>query len=280
MINQSASEDIEYVGQFGITQSCIDAILRYLQFDEPIREAKLITHSDHHAFLFYTEEPRSKFVVRAGFASGYYGEGSAGLAYVLSLLEEFEIKTEEYEVGDRLFQQLNRGQLTDKDLESIDSMRPVRPLRIHDYIYEYGRDQTLINRSIPIPIPLGLIDKRIRDLVVNFWTDPDSRINSGFRRIEDAIRQRCNSDEHGAGLFQAAFMGPKSILEWEGVHQKEQAARADLFKSVYGSFRNPRAHKELDYSREELLSEFLLLNQLFRFERDARERPICETEES
>lgn len=276
MIDQTASETIEYVGKTGITQSCIDGLLRYLQFDEPILEAKVLTNMKQHALLLYTEERRDTIVIRAGFGSGYYGKGSGGFAYSLSLLEEFGIETEEYEVDGRLFQRLNRGQLTHKDLESIDTMRPVRPVRIHDYIYEYRLERSLTERRMPIPIPLKLIDERIRDLVVNFWDDPDSRIHTGFRRLEDAVRQRCELEEYGAKLFQTVFMGKDSILEWKGMSQKEQAARADLFKSTYGSFRNPRAHKELNHSREDLLSEFLTLNQLFRLERDAKERPIIE----
>lgn len=133
MLDEPASEGIEYVGKAGVTRTCIDGFMRYLQFDEPIREAKLITHDQHHGLILYTEE-------------------------------------------------------------------------------------------------------------------------------------------HGAKLFHTAFMGEGSILHWAQLTNKEQAARADFFKAAYGGFRNPRAHKELDSAPEDLLSEFLTLNQLFRFERAAMER--------
>ena len=51
MIKETPSEHIEYVGLFGITQSCIDGLMRYLQFDEPIKEAKLITCASRHGFI-------------------------------------------------------------------------------------------------------------------------------------------------------------------------------------------------------------------------------------
>lgn len=272
MIEGTSSESIEYVGKFGVTQTCIDGMLRYLQFDEPIKEAKLITNDQRHGFILYTEERRDTIVVRAGFCSGYQGEAPRGLSYALSLLEEFEIEVDEFEVSSRLFQRLNRCQLTDKDLLSIDNLQPVRPAMIYEYMLTYPKEHHTSESCMPIPIPLKLIDERIRDLAIRFWADPDARIQTGFRRLEDAVRSRCQLEEHGAKLFQPAFMGDASHLTWAGLTSKEQAARADLFKAAWGSFRNPRAHKELDHSPEDLLSEFLVLNQLFRLESQAIKR--------
>jgi len=272
MYEELINEGIEYVGKAGITQSCIDGILRYLQFDRPLREAIIISYQQEHGFLLYTEERHDIIVIRAGFGSGYAGEGSAGFSYILSLFEEFDIDLDEREVPWRIFQKLNRGQLTHKDLGYIDDLRPVRPMKIWDYMIENRRERWMSEKRMPIPIPLKLIDGRLRDLVINFWEDPDARIMTGFKRLEDSIRSRTGSNESGAKLFQVTFMGEDSILKWEGLTPREQAARADLFKSAYGSFRNPRAHKELDHSPEELLSEFLTLNHLFRLDRDAKER--------
>jgi len=42
----------------------------------------------------------------------------------------------------------------------------------------------------------------------------------------------------------------------------------NLFTGAFGAHRNPRAHKELTSQNEELLAEFLLLNHLYRLERD------------
>lgn len=269
MNNDLASESIEYVGNFGITQTCIDGLMRYLQFDAPIKEAKVITCGQQHGFIIFTEERLSTIVIRGGFSSGYPGEGSGGFAYALSILEDFNVDTDEFEVNGRFFTRLNRGQLTYKDLEALDAIRPVRPTRIYDYIYAHSRDRSRVERHMPIPMPLRLIDTSIRDLAIDFWTDPGERILTAFRRLEDAIRKECHSEEHGAKLFTQAFLGNNSVLTWDGLTNSEQAARANLFKDVYGSFRNPRAHRVLDNNPEDLLSEFLTLNQLFRLESEA-----------
>lgn len=265
-VKDQPSEEIEYVGRTGLTQSCLDGLLLFLQCDEPIVEAKLITRERSHGFILHTEERKTTVVVRAGFASGYTGEGPAGLAYALSLLEEFNVSVDELEVPQRLFDRFNRGQLTQKDMEDLERMHPVRPSRIYDFIFDHRRIEALVEKHLPLPIPRRLIDARIRDLSADFWKDPNARIMQGFTRLEDAVRTRCSSDEHGAKLFQIAFMGKDSVLTWAGLPQAEQAARADFFRSAYGSFRNPRAHKERHHSPEDLLSEFMTLNHLFRLE--------------
>lgn len=272
MIDSQVSERIEYVGRTGSTQSCIDGLLRYLQIDRAIHVAKVLTFSERHALLLYTKERVDTFIVRAGFGSGYFGEGSKGFSYALSMLEEYSIETEEFEVPARIFDRLNQAKLTDKDLESIGQLPPVRPYRILGYKYDYLGDREYLDRSIPLPIPLRLIDTRIRDLATSFWDDPDARLHNGFRRLEDEVRSRSGLEGHGAKLFQKAFMDPDSPLEWKGLPKGEQAARTELFKATYGSFRNPRAHKEQEHSEEDHLSEFLALNQLFRLEREAVER--------
>ena len=271
-----ASERIEYVGQAGVTQTCIDALLRFLQFDRPIEEARVLSCDQRHAFLLYTRERFDTIIVRAGFGSGYLGEGSKGFSYALSLLEEYGIETEELEVPARIFERLNQAKLTDKDVETINQLAPVRPYRILGYKYDYCGDREYLNRSMPLPIPLRLVDTRIRDLAVSFWKDPDARLQAGYRRLEDEVRSRCGLEEHGARLFRRAFQDRDSPLEWPDLHKGEHAARTDLFKATYGSFRNPRAHKEKEQSEEDLLSEFLVLNQLFRLESEAAVRSASE----
>ena len=276
MIYDLASEKIEYVGKTGITQCCIDGLLRYLQFDDPIKEAKVISYERNHAFILYTGERQNTIVVRAGFSSGYHGEGTGGFAYVLSMLQEYQIEIDEYDVSKKFFRRLNQSKLSFDDLKHLDTMHAILPVRIHDYIGEYGRDRARFERHLPIPIPLRLIDLRIRDLTIGFWTAPGDRISTGFRRLEDIVRKRCKSDLHGAKLFTRAFLKQDSTLEWEGLSSSEQVGRANLFISVYGSFRNPRAHCELDNEPEDLLSEFLMLNQLYRFEIKAAHRKRME----
>lgn len=266
---------IEYVGQFGVTRSCIKGAMRYLQeFDDPIKEAIVITHDQRHAFILFTEERRNTIVVRAGFASGYSGEGPSGFGYILGRLDEFKVEIEEYDVPAKFFQRLNNGQLSFEDIETLASTSLVRPSRIYDYFYENEFDWKSIEQSLSLPIPLRLIDERIRDLAIDFWTAPGDRILTGFKRLEDLVRKRCNIQEHGAKVFSQAFMGEKSRLQWTGLQSGEQTGRAQLFTGAYSGFRNPLAHREVDSSENELFAEFLTLNQLYCLEKEAIEREL------
>lgn len=274
-MSDSDLDCIEYAGINGITQSCINGAMRYLQeFDDPVTEAKVITYNKRHAFILFTDERRKTIVVRAGFGSGYQGEGSSGFGYMLSRLDEFKVEIVEYDVPERFFQRLNNGQLTYKDLQKLEAKHPVRPHRIFDYIHEYSFPARALEKRLPLPIPLRLVDERIRDLAIDFWTAPGDRILTGFKRLEELVRKRCEIEEHGAKVFSRAFMGGQSILEWEELQTGEQTGRAQLFTGAYSGFRNPRAHREFESSDEDLFSEFLTLNQLYRLESKATTREL------
>jgi uncharacterized protein (TIGR02391 family) len=127
-------------------------------------------------------------------------------------------------------------------------------------------------------------EQRLADLALDFHEAPDRVLLDGFRRLEDRIRDRTWLAEHGAKLFSQAFAGDDSRLVWnmpqnargskpDPIEKGEQAGRAQLFTGAYQAFRNPRAHRTLNHSAAEALSEFLMLNQLFRFEAEAVERP-------
>jgi hypothetical protein len=74
--------DIEYHGQSGLTQSCLDAIARIFQFGARVTSARLLTACDAHAFLLSVRES-DLIAIKAGFSSGYMGEGPKGLASAL-----------------------------------------------------------------------------------------------------------------------------------------------------------------------------------------------------
>ena len=59
--------------------------------------------------------------------------------------------------------------------------------------------------------------------------------------------------------------------DWENCNDSEKAGRVNLFTGVYMTFRNPRAHKELQDDSNSKLQEFLLLNQLYELESNSVE---------
>lgn len=270
-------EDIQYVGVAGITRYCIDSIQRYLQYGDALAQVKIVTCANHHAFIISTSEEQDFIVVRGGFASGYPGEGPSGFAYALSLFEAFKADVQEFEVSNKFFNRLNQSLLTSSDLSNLGSQRPVRPSRISDYTHPFDKlDKGIDWNGFPLSMPYRVIDSRIMNLATDFWTDPSERILTGYKRFEDTLREKCQSVEHGRKLFARAFRDNDSILYWKELQHNEQATRANFIIESYSCFRNPRAHREINTGPENLLSEFLVLNQLFRFEKEATRRPSVE----
>lgn len=266
--------ELQFSGVPGITKQCVNAVLRYLQFGDSISKVIIVTSKQSHALIIYTEQ-HEIIAVKSGFTSGYIGEGSSGFAYVLSLLDAIEIDIEEYLVDVKIIEKIDNSRLTDLELRKIENSRPVRPTRWHNYIYDFrdrfSSKEELLARFPPV-IPFSIIDQRLFDLSVSFWSSPGDKILVGYRRLEDVIRERCNLDGHGSKLFQKAFLGDKSVLVWDGLTSGEAAGRANLFTAAYGGFRNRRAHKEMKEDSKGDLVEFLTLNQLFELESTSKLR--------
>jgi hypothetical protein len=263
---------IQYGGVAGITKPCFDAILRLIQYNDQIKEARILSDGSGRYGFIITIHPHDYIGIKCGFSSGYNGEGPRTFSYVIQLLGAHSIEIDEYKVTKSLLNRLDNSALTNTDIKTIFSTRPIRPQRFHDHVCEqhWGnlKDGTLW-QNIRTVIPFSIIDTRISDLAVTFWENPDNKIMDGYRRLEDILRKRTGFDSHGATLFAQSFTGDKSKLSWKNVDKGEQIARANLFRDAYSAYRNPRAHKELDNHKQEYLSEFLLLNHLYRLEKEA-----------
>lgn len=267
--------DIQFSGIDRITESCINAVLRHLQFGDHISKVLILTYQTSHALILYTDDGEL-IAIKSGFSSGYNGEGPKGLAYILSLLEEHGAEIEEYEVARKTIEKINCSNFTQSELEKIQNSRPVRPTRWHDYIFDF-EDRYLIKENLlkkfPFVIPFAIIDRRIIDLAISFWDSPGDKILKGYRRLEDVLRKRCDIDEHGKKLFEKSFLYENSVLYWPDLNRSETANRANLFIATYGAFRNRRAHKEIEENQKSQLNEFITLNQLFLLEAESRFRP-------
>jgi len=203
-------------------------------------------------------------------------------------MEAANLDVEEVEIGHDVMARLGVSALTRTDLDQIEASAPVRPTRWYDYVYAIyegkHREVSVWSRFHPV-MPFGILDVRLADLALDFHVAPDRVLLDGFRRLEDRIRERTGLAEHGAKLFSQAFAGDDSALVWNKpakrgaapdlIEKSEQAGRAQLYTGAYQAFRNPRAHRTLNHSAAEALGEFLVLNQLFRFEAEAVERPSC-----
>jgi len=266
---------IQYIGLAGVSASCIRAVRRILQYGDRVVSAKLLTSHQSHCLLLELDSVET-MAVKSGFASGYGGEGPRALATVLNMLYAQGAEINEYKVSSDLLERLDASALTIRDLDSLDTMRPVRPNRWYDYIFDAGVEHlgaAGIWHQFDPTIPWAIIDPRIADLALNFFEDPDRSISTGFRRLEDIVRKRINDTASSVRLFAIAFQGDKSKLFWGDIDSGEHNGRGQLFSGAYMAYRNPRAHKELKDGVRAALSEFVLLNQLYVLEGEAIERP-------
>jgi Protein of unknown function (Hypoth_ymh) len=267
-VRPQQEDEVQYVGVADISARCLDSIRRLLQFGDRVVEAKLLTCDDRHAFLLRVENDE-RIVVKSGFMSGYSGEGPRVLSEALALLDSHGCHIEEIDVRAALLARLNASRMRAGDIEVIEQSPPRRPIRWYDYLYaehRVARERHQLWRAFPPVVPFGIIDPRLQDIARELFTSPDNALLTGFRRLEDTVRIRIVSDKHGAELFKLAFMGIGSRLIWPALSQSEADARANLFVNAYSAYRNPRAHRELAHSTEQVLTEFLLINHLFLLE--------------
>ncbi|GAA4857120.1 hypothetical protein GCM10023332_06030 [Luteimonas vadosa] len=234
----------------------------------------LLTHDGRHGFYLDADSPEPIFI-RCGFTSGYSGEGPAGLAIALHLLERFSVETDEVEVPERVLNRLDACDLRPNDLEAIEKARVVRPLRLHDY-----KRDGLLGRTPPPEamrnqfsgsIPWRVLDERLVDLALLIGQDPDRAIFNAFRRLEVTVKSRCGlpGEIHGVQVFRRAFRGAGAILSWPGLAASEVEGRAQLFEAAFLAYRNPRAHREVEGGVELAYREFYIVNELFSLEREA-----------
>lgn len=267
---------IEYHGVAGSSQDCQNAVMRLLQFGEAIASARILTCPCEHAFLLTSDLGDVK-AIKSGFSSGYGGAGPTAFSYVLHLLEAHGVEIEEYIVDKAILERLDQSALTSADMRAIDAVKPLRPNRWHHYLLEQHIDcerQGTFWQGFPLVIPYGIIDNRIADLALSFWENPDDRILTAYKRLEDIIRKRTGLKEHGTKLLSKAFSGEGAQLYWKDIDDGEKAGRAHLFTGAFMAHRNPLAHRETKNHADQQLTEFLLLNHLYRLEKDAQVSPL------
>jgi len=275
--------DVEYHGSNGITQYCLDAIARLIQFGDRIEKAWLLSgpadqwNCRTHGVLLTIDYGR-QVVIGTGFSSGYGGKGCRGLSQALQLLSRHKAEIVEIEIKSDVMNRLEHRCLLSSDIESIESSNYVRPNRYYDYIFfdtklseEVYGDREL-NLLFPPVIPLAIIDTRILDLALSFEEQPDLSLLSGYRRLEGLVREKHDELKglSAAKLFSKAYQGENAILEWLDIDRSEAEGRAALFIGVFKSYRNKRSHHEQSDDMAIVLREFLLLNELFLLESKAR----------
>lgn len=263
---------IQYVGLPGIPRDCQVGVLRLLQYGDRITLARILSSSNDHCLLL-TVGVGDIVAVKSGFSSGYYGEGPRTFSHALQVLDVFGVEIEEYVVSAEVIERVDKSSLTRADLRAVDTARPVRPRRWDEYILEHSfepLERDILRHLFRPVIPFGIIDNRIADLAISFWQSPDERLLTGYRRLEDIVRLRTGIDEHGAKLFSSAFDPKAGKLIWTDASMAERVGKMNLFTGAYMAYRNPRAHRELKDRSGSLLSELLLLDNLYILENQSK----------
>ena len=264
---------IQYLGESGITQVCKEAVIQLIHAGQKIQDVKIITFEDTYSkahALLLTVEYDIQIVIKGGFASGYNGEGPKGYAFVLNLLRQYTDNINEYIIPKSIFERISSSSQTIKDLEYINSVERVHPARWCDSAYLYKKREHNIFSEFPLTIPMALLDTRLIEIALEFETNPDNAIMSGYRKIESIVRARTDlNNESSTKLFAKAFQGDDSILCWENLDSGESRGRAFIFTSVFMAYRNNRAHQEPCHNLSNDVREFMLINQLFVLESEA-----------
>jgi hypothetical protein len=270
---------IQYMGEPGISADCKNAVIRLIQFGDRLQHARVLTSNAQHAFML-TTSIGDPIAIKSGFASGYGGEGPHAFSFVLSLLESHGVEVDEVNVSQELLLRLDGSALTASDLDAINRAKRVRPRRLDGYVTERDWERARSGAAwdeFPRVVPFALIDQRIADLVRGFWKDADGHLLTAWRRLEDLVRDRTRSRDHGARLFSTAFQSEKSMLYWPDIDNGEQTGRASMFIGAYAAYRNPRAHRELEHDTLAQLGELLVVNQLYLWEHIAVDRGVAIT---
>ncbi|MCO8089637.1 TIGR02391 family protein [Acinetobacter indicus] len=229
-----------------MTETCLFSLHNLVQTHADLSYALLLTSEQSHAFIL-KDLTENYYMIRAGFTSGYLGEGPKGLAKALSLLEKHRIETEEILVSKKLLNRLNSSSLSDQDIDFIFQQKIIRPIRLHDYIYPFENEAiqtTKSKRYYPLELPYSIIDDRIFDLALLFKKDPDSALTKAYKRLKDIVRTRTGIHEHSTKLFAQVFQGENALLTWDVLDSAEIKGRVNLFTGAYMAFRNARAHRE------------------------------------
>ena len=266
------SAEIEYHGIRGDSLACRDAVFRLVQYGTRITDARILTSGQSHSLLLSINSG-DMVAIQSGFASGYGGLGPTTFSEVLGVLHAVGAEIDEYEVDSDIIKRINETALATEDIRNINSSRAIRPQRWQDYVLnDHWADHKIDVQwhRFPQVIPFAVVDRRIMDLAIAFWEGPDDALMKGYRRLEDMIRKRIDSEGYGTRLLDEAFSIKHGKLTWMDAPDRTHAGRLDVMKGTFGSYRNDRAHRNSDNGDDaDLLAEFLLLNHLYRLEGDA-----------
>ncbi len=269
-MTDEVAAQIEYYGIAGGSLDCEASVVRMVLADAVPTSCRILTVDRDHALLL-TTSIGDLIAVKSGFASGYGGTGPNSLSLVLQMLVTHGCEVDEVEIDEAFMERLDQSRLTEADASAIVGATSVRPSRWGEYIldrHDTGYRDGSFWREVEPVVPYPLIDARIFDLALAFKQNPNDAILTGYRMLEELLRQRTGSSEHGHKLVTRAFVGEKSALHWNLVDQGEHEGPC---QSVQRRFPGVPKSKGTPRSRQKLASGNW---RIFTFKHSLRPRKV------
>ena len=250
--------EVQYLGQSGITASCLEGILLFIEGAERFgpedrnNKAYLVTHGNQHLFILpswyvgYT-------VIRSGFRSGYSGEGPCGFSLAITALSLYRHIIREIIVSHSTLEKINRGKLATQGIDKLigsqsgnaSVSRYVWPQHseikskqvLHELLTDYLREDlrftvSRLHEDLAKAIQ-PVLDAPIEDV-----------LRRGFIFLENSIKELAgvtNQQTSGVKLMEELFSKVDARISYS-CNPSEQKACRRLFQGAFGLFRNQTAH--------------------------------------
>jgi hypothetical protein len=111
---------VQYLGESGITRTCILAINAVVNSGILPKKATVVTYvsdkttnrqQEKHLFIFWDWQSMPIVVIHSGFASGYSGEGPRGFDLAICIIREKGIPIESVDVKETMFKAIDEGKI-------------------------------------------------------------------------------------------------------------------------------------------------------------------------
>jgi len=216
-----------------------------------------------HAFVFW-DWITAITVVPSGFGSGYGGTGPSGFSDALLMIFAKDLPAYELLVGNALLERMDQNALVAKDIRLLEQKGRSRSLRFSDYVEGWYEDKYQAFQGQTEPrIPWEWMDPALiakcEPLAV---TNPKSALSEAFIVLKTRLVEcyGVGPDLDGQALYSAVF-GEKGILLGERPQKdKSILALRTLLEGLYGVFRNPYSHNDVEVTWEEAQTVLWTIN--------------------
>lgn len=263
---------IQYLGVPGSTNECVHAMVTILTSPYPCQEITIVVEhvdgEDHEAvcFVVWGWLGQDVTIVPDGFGT-HGGTGGWGLGLVLELMEFYRVTIKERWVEPDMFERIASGQPTRSDLATLqqtDMTAPSWPYWKRLFTRPQ-RTRAAFDDAWAEQFPFWLLEPEILDEVRDVKQDPATAVFRAVKRLEIIIRAigSFSADTVGRRLVNDAF-GEHGKLPLQGAVPDESQAWANLFRGVFGAFKNPQSHRDGKLTVEDAAGQILAVNTLLR----------------